>query len=276
MRLVLQRLAYEGALLTSLMESLESYFPFLNELNRTAGEIVRRYFGSDLTVDLKADHSPVTQADREVEEMLRERIGRQFPDHSVFGEEFGETRKNSRFRWIIDPIDGTQSFILGVPLFGTLIALEHEGEPVLGSIYLPIQDQLMIGSAETGTLVNGRRCQVSSTRKLSDAKILTTDPGAMCEGEIGSRLGRLCREVSLVRGFGDCFGYFMVACGKADAMLDPIINYYDIAPMFPILAGAGGSFSTWDGEQVRGGGNALASNRDLHAVILESLAVDSR
>ncbi len=254
------------------MESLESYFPFLTEINRAAGEIIRRYFGSDLAVDRKADSSPVTQADREVEIIIRERIERRFPDHSVFGEEFGETRKQGQFRWIIDPIDGTQSFILGVPLFGTLIALEHNGEPVLGSIYLPIQDQLMIGSAETGTFVDGMRCEVSRNEILSEAKILTTDPKAMCDGEVGSRLGRLCREVSLVRGFGDCFGYFMVACGKADAMLDPIINYYDIAPMFPILAGAGGSFTTWDGAHVKGGGNALASNRNLHGAVLEALA----
>jgi myo-inositol-1(or 4)-monophosphatase len=253
------------------MESLWSYFPFVTELNRSAGEIVRRYFGSDLPIDRKADSSPVTRADREVEALLRERIERRFPDHSVFGEEFGETKKKNQFRWIIDPIDGTQSFILGVPLFGTLIALEFNGEPVLGSIYLPIQDQLMIGSAETGTFLEGERCQVSHTERLSDAKILTTDPRAICEGITGDRLGRLCRQASLVRGFGDCYGYFMVASGKADVMLDPIINYYDIAPMFPIMAGAGGSFTTWDGARVKGGGNALACNSNLHGAVLEAL-----
>src|SRR5262249_46736112 len=154
----------------------------LSELSIKAGAIIRRYYNSPLEIELKADNSPVTRADREVEIFLRESLEKRFPDFSILGEELGETNKSSAYRWIIDPIDGTKSFVLKTPLFGTMIALERDGAPVLGSIYFPIQDHHLIGSAETGTFLNGTPCHVSETSQLSDATALLTSPRALIDG----------------------------------------------------------------------------------------------
>lgn len=181
------------------------------------------------------------------------------------GEEFGETRKSSSFRWIIDPIDGTQSFILRTPLFGTLLALERDGVPILGSIYLPIQDQLMIGSPQTGTFFEGEECFVSHTAVLGNATLLISNPADVVSKEYGSGMTDLYRSVRLVRSFGDCYGYYLVARGIADIMVDlSEIEYYDVAPMLPILAGSGGMHSTVEGFTDFRTPTSLASNGLLH------------
>lgn len=252
------------------MENLESFFPILHDLSRQAGEIVRRYYYSQFEVELKPDDSPVTRADREVEEFLRAALEKRFPDYSILGEEFGETKKAGASRWIIDPIDGTKSFVLRTPLFGTMIALERDGFPVLGSIYFPIQDQWLIGSAETGTFLNGASCSVSQTSDLSRATMIVTDPRSLLPP--ASSLSALSQKVRLVRGFGDCYGYALVARGLADIMVEPgALKYYDVAPMPPILAGAGGVFSTLKGDLDFSSGQGLATNRRLHDQILDLL-----
>ncbi len=254
------------------MNDLLSYFPVLSELSIKAGAIIRRYYNSQLEVELKADHSPVTKADREVEIFLRESLEKRFPDFSILGEEFGETNRSSAYRWIIDPIDGTKSFVLKTPLFGVMIALERDGAPLLGSIYLPIQDHHLIGSAETGTFLNGSRCYVSETSRLSEATALLTDPRALIDGAERERLVRLCRRVRLTRGLGDCYGYYLVARGLADIMIEPsALKYYDVAPMPPILEGAGGVFTTLNGNIDLYSGQGLATNRALHEQILRAL-----
>lgn len=254
------------------MDDLLSYFPVLSELSIKASAIIRRYYNSQIEVELKADNSPVTQADREVEIFLRESLEKRFPDFSILGEEFGETNKSSAYRWIIDPIDGTKSFVLKTPIFGTMIALERDGSPVLGSIYFPIQESHLIGSAETGTFLNGARCHVSETSKLSEATALITDPRALIDGAESERVVRLCRNVRLVRGLGDCYGYHLVARGLADVMVEPgALKYYDVAPMPPILAGAGGIFTTLNGDSDLYSGQGLATNRILHEQVLRVL-----
>lgn len=254
------------------MKDLASLFPILDEINRKAGEIARRYFGAQIEVVRKADHSPVTRADREIELSIREMLEARFPDHSIVGEEFGETARSSAYRWIIDPIDGTRSFLLNTPLFGTLIALEREGVPLLGSIYLPIQDQLMIGSRETGTFLNGRRCLVSKTASLKDATLIITDPTQIIDPTLRPMLERLYGSVSQARGFGDCYGYMLVASGAADIMIDPCgIKLHDIAPMLPILQGAGGQFTSIEGRIGQGIDSGLATNRLLHQQTLAAI-----
>ena len=251
---------------------LLSFFPVLSELSIKAGAIVRRYYNSQLEVELKADQSPVTRADREVEIFLRESLEKRYPVFSILGEEFGETNKSSAFRWIIDPIDGTKSFVLKTPLFGVMIALERDGAPVLGSIYLPIQEHHLIGSAETGTFLNGARCHVSETSHISEATALITDPRALIDGPEHERIARLCRNVRLTRGLGDCYGYYLVARGLADIMIEPAaLKYYDVAPMPPILEGAGGIFTTLNGEFDLSSGQGLATNPILHEQILRIL-----
>jgi histidinol phosphatase-like enzyme (inositol monophosphatase family) len=254
------------------MDNLLSFFPLLGELSTQAGVIIRRYYDAPLEVERKADDSPVTRADREVEEFLRDELTRRFPDFSILGEEYGATDKSSAYRWIIDPIDGTKSFVMHTPLFGTMIALERDGVPVLGSIYFPIQDQLLIGAAETGTFLNGEPVRVSQTANLSEATMIITDPRTLINSEQKDKLMRLARRVRLVRGFGDCYGYFLVACGLADVMIEPSqLKYYDVAPMPPILAGAGGLFTDLSGQIDLLNGQGLATNRLLHEEILRAL-----
>jgi histidinol phosphatase-like enzyme (inositol monophosphatase family) len=249
---------------------LSTYFTIMGELQREAGAIIRRFFEMELEVEQKSDDTPVTRADREVETYLRDEIGRRFPEHSIFGEEYGELKRSGSWRWIIDPIDGTKSFILKTPLFGTLIALECDGAPVLGSIYFAIRDQLLIGSAETGTFLNGKRCAVSTRTDLASATMIITDPRDLLPHPAHRLVIDLAREVRLVRGFGDCYGYYLVATGLADLMIEPKnLQYYDVAPMAPILAGAGGIFSSLRGNLDFATGEGLAANPALHRLIVE-------
>jgi histidinol phosphatase-like enzyme (inositol monophosphatase family) len=254
------------------MNNLESYFPILGELSLKAGAIVRRHYNSPVELERKADDSPVTKADREVETFLRQALEKQFPDYSIQGEEFGETKKSGSQRWIIDPIDGTKSFVLRTPLFGIMIALERDGLPVLGSIYFPIQDQLLIGSAETGTFLNGKPCAVSKTTELAEATLIITDPRDLYSVERSPQLQRLAERVRLVRGFGDCYGYYLVAAGLADVMIEPDgLKYHDVAPLAPILRGAGGTFTDLSGEIDFTNGQGLATNQILHQQALAAL-----
>jgi len=249
---------------------LKTYFTFLDELQRSAGVIIRRHFEGEIEVERKSDETPVTRADRETEIFLRESIAKRFPEHSIFGEEYGETRRSSSWRWIIDPIDGTKSFVLKTPLFGTLIALERDGVPVLGSIYFAIPDRVLIGSAETGTFLDGRQCHVSKTTDLSEATMIITDPRDLLPQPGHELVIDLARRVRLVRGFGDCYGYYLVATGLADLMIEPkALQYYDVAPMAPILAGAGGIFSSLEGNLDFSSGQGLAANPVLHQQIVE-------
>jgi histidinol phosphatase-like enzyme (inositol monophosphatase family) len=253
------------------MTDLLSLFPLLTELSRKAGAIAKRYYNApaQFEVEHKADDSPVTRADREIETFLRDELSKRFPDYSIYGEEYGETAKSSAYRWIIDPIDGTKSFVMRTPLFGTMIALERDGELLLGSIYLPIQDQHLIGSAETGTFLNGVPCQVSNTSELSQAKVILTDPMTLLHSHA---VETVCRQARLVRAHGDCYGYFLVATGRADVMIEPgALAYYDVAPMPPLLQGAGGVFSTLKGDLDFASGQGLAANPELHAQILRLL-----
>jgi myo-inositol-1(or 4)-monophosphatase len=250
------------------MDDLTRLFPVINDVVRESGKITRKYFGTQLEINRKPDSSPVTRADLEVERFLRDSIERLFPDHSILGEEFGETRKSSAYRWIIDPIDGTQSFILSTPLFGTIIALERDEFPVLGVIYLPVQDQLMIGSKETGTFLDGKRCAVSRTASLADARVLITTPASLAD----EKIAKLATSSGVVRGFGDCYGYFMVACGVADVMLDPVMSYHDVAPLLPVVEGAGGRLTDLAGHVDLKTGNSLATNGLLHDQVISILS----
>ena len=254
------------------MDNLQFFFPIITELSHKAGAIIRRHYNAPVEFERKADESPVTKADREVELFLRESLENRFPEYSILGEEYGETKKSSAYRWIIDPIDGTKSFVLRTPLFGVMIALERDGQPLLGSIYFPIQDQHLIGSAETGTFFNSVPCHVSQTSELSAASVMLTNPRELIAEEDNDGLVRLCRKARMVRGLGDCYGYSLVARGLADVMVEPrALKYYDVAPMPPILAGAGGVFSDHSGGTDLFCGQGLATNRLLQDQILRVL-----
>lgn len=254
------------------MENLQSYFPFLSEVSLKAGTIVRRHFNAAVEFERKADDSPVTKADREVELFLRESLEKRYPEYSIFGEEFGEVKKPSAYRWILDPIDGTKSFVLRTPLFGVMIALERDREPVLGSIFFPIQEHHLIGSAETGTFLNGKPCRVSTTADLSEATVIITSPLDLAASAGNDGMVKVCQRARLVRGLGDCYGYALVARGLADVMMEPRgLKYYDVAPMPPILAGAGGVFTDYRGGNNLLSGQGLATNPALQAQIITLL-----
>ena len=239
------------------------------ELAARTAQVALSYFGRGLAVENKADGSPVTVADRAAEAAARAFVREHFPDDGFVGEEGGVERPDARRRWIVDPIDGTKSFILKTPLFGTLIALERDGQPVIGSIYFAIRDLMLIGSAETGTFLNGDRCRVSSQTDLSRATMIVTDPRDLLPDPANQLMIDLAREVRLVRGFGDCYGYYLVATGLADLMIEPRnLKYYDVAPMAPILAGAGGVFSSLGGDLDFSSGQGLAANPELHRQVV--------
>ncbi|MFH0939228.1 MAG: histidinol-phosphatase [Planctomycetota bacterium] len=250
--------------------------PSLKELQAVAVEAAylggRRalvYFNSDLKIELKADASPVTRADREAEELIRQRIQRSFPDHSILGEEGGAIQGNASYRWIIDPLDGTKTFVRGVPFFGTLIGIEVEGKPSVGVVYLPAFDEMIVAATGLGCQWKGREAHVSKIARLEDATLLTTSvTDAQARSDV---YDRLVAQTKLQRTWGDCYGYILVATGRAEIMLDPIMNPWDNAPLLPIMQEAGGYFTSWDGRATIWGQDAVATNAALHEQVLAAL-----
>lgn len=247
------------------------YRPFLIELAERSGDLIRRYFGNhSVSVESKADASPVTIADREAETLLREMIQKRFPDHGIVGEEFGNVNADAEWVWSLDPIDGTKSFMSAVPLFGTLIALLHRGQPVLGAIHQPILRQLMIGDGALTTL-NGAPVRVRGERTLIDATLLTSDPLFLAKYQNGAACEQLARTVKLYRTWGDCYGYLLLASGWADIMIDPIMNPWDIAALIPIVRGAGGVITDWQGGDPVKASAIVAAAPELHASVIAML-----
>jgi histidinol phosphatase-like enzyme (inositol monophosphatase family) len=251
---------------------LSPYRAFLLEIAGQSGDFLRPLFGqADLAIETKSDQSPVTAADRGAEELMRAAIARKFPGHGIIGEEFGSERADAEFVWMLDPVDGTKSFITGVPLWGTLIALLHRGNPVLGCIHQPILRQLMIGDG-TATTLNGKTTRCRPTLRVEDATLLTSDPLNPAKFQDGARYDRLQKRARLVRTWGDCYGYLLLAAGWADISLDPIMNPWDIAALVPIIRGAGGIVSDWHGGAAFPAESTVAAaTPTLHAQVMEML-----
>ena len=243
-----------------------------------AGELTLQYFYTvgQLAVEKKADESPVTVADRETEQFLRQQIAERFPDDTIFGEEFPCTEGTSGFRWILDPIDGTKSFIHGVPLYSTLIGLEQDGQCVGGVIALPALHELVWAGCGLGawheTKQNGtRRCKVSDCSNLSEATFVTSE--VLTYDKINRReaYNRLEKQVRLTRTWGDAYGYVLVATGQAEVMVDPIMSDWDSAPLLVIMEEAGGRFTDWKGNATAFGKEGVATNGILHDEVLRCL-----
>jgi histidinol phosphatase-like enzyme (inositol monophosphatase family) len=233
-----------------------------------AGRLTLEHFQTGVAVDWKADKSPVTIADRGAEELLRKRLGDAFPNDGLLGEEFGENSGSSGRRWIIDPIDGTQSFIRGVPLYGVLVGLEEAGDCVLGVAGFPALGQTLWAARGAGAYMNGTRISVSQTADLADATLLSTDTTPAPFGDRYPAFERLLRAVGRQRGWGDCYGYALLAMGKAEVMVDPLLNPWDIAALVPIVEEAGGAFFTWSGERTIYGGSGVATTAALRDAVL--------
>ena len=220
---------------------------FANELADAAGGIVRRYFRRGVAVDDKADLSPVTIADREAELALRALIETRFPEHGILGEEHGSRRTDAERVWVLDPIDGTKSFISGVPLFGTLIALAERGTPVLGVIDQPISRERWIGARGHKSTLNGAPISTRACPTLAAAALFATSPD-MFRGADAEGFQRLKGAVKLARFGGDCYAYGLLAAGFIDLVVEAGLKPYDYAALAPVIAGAGGSMTDWSGK----------------------------
>jgi histidinol phosphatase-like enzyme (inositol monophosphatase family) len=238
-----------------------------------AGRSTLAHFQSDnLAVELKRDQSPVTIADRNAEQLLRERIGAKFPSDAILGEEFGEQPGTSGYRWILDPIDGTKSFVHGVPLYGTLVGVEHQQRSVIGVIVIPALNECAHAATGQGAWHQrgdqpARPARVSSVSRLGDALVSTSELRYPTERRQEALL-RLAQAARIGRTWGDCYGYLLVATGRAEVMLDPLMNVWDAAALQPILVEAGGTLTDWKGNDTIYGGEAIATNGKLLADVL--------
>jgi histidinol-phosphatase len=239
---------------------LKPLLDFAVQLARDAGEIAQLHFRGSFTTERKADNSFVTTADREAEAHLRTAIVRAFPADGILGEEEGERTGRTNRRWIIDPVDGTYSFVHRVPLFAVLLGLEIDHEVVLGVVNLPAIDELVYAARGLGCFWNGRTARVSATRLLGEALLLSTDFGACERYGFGPASEALQRRVHARRTWGDAYGHVLVATGRAEIMLDPVMNVWDCAALLPILEEAGGKFTDWHGRRRIYGGNAISTN----------------
>jgi histidinol-phosphatase len=247
------------------------------EAAREAGRITLEYFRrDDLRIELKGDDTPVTEADRRAEQHLRERIAAAFPEDGVLGEELAERRGTSGFRWILDPIDGTKSFIHGVPLYSTLVGVECEEQSVLGVIHVPALDECVHAARGLGAWYScggqsPRRASVSQRQPLAKALFVTSEVINFEKTGRRAAYDRLQAATRLTRTWGDGYGYLMVATGRADLMVDPIMALWDAAALPPILEEAGGSFTDWQGNPAYRAGEGVATNGLLLADALAAL-----
>jgi histidinol-phosphatase len=236
-----------------------------------AGEITLQHFGGRVLDEAKGDGSPVTLADRAAERALRGWIEEAFPGHGVLGEEFGETPGHLPFRWILDPIDGTRSFMRGVPLYGVLIGIEQDGVPVVGVAHFPALDETVSAGVGLGCYWNGVRAAVNAVSTLEQAVVLTSDPRMTEESALCPGWPSLVRAVDYSRSWGDAYGHALVATGRAEIMIDPILSPWDAAPLSTILGEAGGRFTDLAGQPGIHGGSGISSNGVLHDTVLRRL-----
>ena len=252
------------------MSEARSWMEMAEAVARVAGEVALRHYHRGVTVETKGDGTPVSVADRQAEETARKWLEVRCPEDGILGEELGLTRPDARRRWILDPIDGTKTFVRRVPLWGTLVALA-EGEKVLaGAAYFPAVEELVVAAQGAGCLWNGKPAHVSGVSRLSDAVVLTTD-ARMGTAEQVRALDGLCARAGMVRSWGDCYGYLLVATGRAEVMSDALMAPWDAAALQPIIEEAGGVFSDWNGRRTAFGGNAVASNAALAAEVRQAL-----
>ena len=260
-------------------DAMERRFAFAQHLADIAGDIIRPYFRRRINVSNKGDarlYDPVTEADRRAEEAMRAAIAREYPQDGIIGEEYGESTGTSEFAWVLDPVDGTRAFIAGQPLWGTLIGLEISGRPALGVLDQPFLGERVIGRNKTAELRNAGGSMSLKTRAcsaLSDAVICTTHPFTHFRDEERARFFRVERTCRLSRYGGDCYAYALLAMGFIDLVIEAGLKQWDIAALVPIVEGAGGIFTDWNGNAGMKGGTVIAAgDARLHEAALALLA----
>lgn len=247
------------------------------EVARVAGAIANRHFrGADLSVRSKGDGSPVTVADLESERAARDWIRQRFPADGILGEEFGAERLDAKRRWVLDPIDGTRTYVHGVPLWGTLVGVSTGDEIVAGAAFFPALDELICAAPGAGSWLNGKRVQVSRISRLTDSLVLTTDETFASLPARRAAWQRMTSEAGMSRSWGDCYGYLLVASGRAEAMVDPVLSEWDATALVPVVEEAGGVFTDWSGQRGARGGSAIATNAALASQVREALRNDAQ
>ncbi|OHC77798.1 MAG: histidinol-phosphatase [Rhodospirillales bacterium RIFCSPLOWO2_12_FULL_58_28] len=253
---------------------LDEFIEWAGRMADAAAPVAMKYFRSGVAIDRKADLSPVTAADREAESAMRAVIGEAFPDHGVIGEEHGKIRADAEYVWVLDPIDGTKSFVTGKPLFGTLIALTRNGKPIVGVIDMPALKERWTGAEGRPTLYNDRPVKARPCSDMAEAWLYATSP-QMFTGDDFRAFERL-REKSRSAVYGaDCYAYGLLANGTVDIVCEAGLQPYDFCALSPVIKGAGGVFTDWQGEEltIRSNGRVLAAgDRKIHAQALEALA----
>jgi myo-inositol-1(or 4)-monophosphatase len=250
-------------------ESFRDYLEFATETAYLAGQLTLGYFQSGLRPEFKDDDTPVTVADRESETLIRARIEERYPSHAVVGEEYGErAQKGASHRWFIDPIDGTKAFVRGVPLYSVLVGLEIEGTIRVGVAYFPAMAEMIAAASGGGCWWNGRPARVSDVSRLEDGVLAHSDAASFEEYGRGEAWARLKAAAGFRAGWSDAYGYLLLATGRVEVMLDPIMNSWDCAPFPVILQEAGGYFGDWDGQSTIYAGEALGATATLLPQVL--------
>ena len=252
-----------------------AFVQFAHRLADTAGDVARRHFRSTLSVTEKADKSPVTKADREIESAMAALIERQFPDHGIFGEEHGRRNESADYQWVLDPIDGTRAFIAGYPLFTTLIALTKDGDPLLGIIDQPINRERWVGVADEKTICNNQPVSTRNTQTLAQAVIATTSTYGYFSPPEAKAFESLRRQCGQTVPGGDAYAYAMLANGRIDIVVDANLKPYDFCALKTVIEGAGGAITDWKGNPVTiasGGRIVAAANLKLHRQALAILS----
>lgn len=251
-----------------LMNELNELKQFSTLLAAESSKIIKQYFRTHVSIESKADASPVTIADKKAEEKMREMIMKFYPEHGILGEEFGRHNETAEYQWILDPIDGTKSFICGALSFGTLIALLKNGEPVLGVINHPILNEFLSGDNHR-TELNGTQVMVRECRSLKEAVLLTTDHLNIEKYQNREGFDRLMRSVKLYRNWGDCYGYYLLATGYADIMIDPQMSPWDSMALIPVIRGAGGVITDYQGGDAVKGNSIVAAAAGVHEEVIK-------
>lgn len=245
------------------MSDQDLLFDAVSEVVRLTGATALEHFGRSIEVERKSDGSPVTAADRAAEQAARRWISSRFPEDAIVGEEFGATKGSSGRRWLIDPIDGTKSFVAGVPLWGSLIAVVDGDHVVAGAINCAAAGESVVAVRGLGAWHRGSRCRVSAIGVLGDATVLTTDDRFLERPARRAAWAELVSGARIVRTWGDCYGYLLVATGRAEVMVDDKMNDWDSACLLPIIEEAGGVLTDWRGRRTAFGGDTIATNGAL-------------
>jgi histidinol phosphatase-like enzyme (inositol monophosphatase family) len=211
---------------------LQEFSAFIGDLCKISGAIIRCHYLSGINVESKPDHSPVTAADRDTEQALRAAIMARYPQHGIIGEEHGAYLEDADYCWVLDPIGGTKAFVSNCYIFGTLISLMHQGRPIIGALHSPLVEHLLVGTAN-GASLNGKPVGMRTCSNVGDAMLLATDHWDIFTHHNGLAFEKLSRKARLYRGWGDCHGYFQLATGGGDIMLDPVLKIWDIMAIVP-------------------------------------------